>query len=920
MRKTIFTLGLMLAAALSLTNCTKNEEATFTPEVKVPFELYANMDDTRTTNNGLSTKWEANDAINVFHAVADTEGYENDGKFTTENGDGKFKGSLANTLTADAYDWYACYPYKSYMTSPNNTSESWLYVGSRSDKAQTQTGNNSMAHIAGEDYPLYGVAEDVAASAKPSITMSHASSLVEFNVTNKLSEEITVTSIKFIVNGEVQIVGQFFMAIHDGTPTFTNGDNTSNEATLNVTNGEAIAAGESAKFYMAIKPFFSDEFDMEVIVDAESATGVGTCSKELGAVTTTFYPGKIKTLNVGFDAVMAEETAKELPFSETFGTSQGEFTIEDVELGSLSYVWSFAEGYGMKASGYYQGAKAAQSKLVSPLIAIPAETEGAPILTFDHCVGYGNSDTKDELTLWIKAKAADWQQVTIPNYPTISSSFSSFVSSGDIDLSAYKGQEIYVAFEYSSTTSNASTWEIKNVLIETSKLSQTLSFPAASYTVKVGDSFTAPLLSGAKTAVTYTSSNTEVANVNATTGAITLGNTPGNTIITATAAEDATYNSASASYTIVLEDASIVTATGTIDFSTTDQRESQDSNSQVWSNAGITLINSKESSTTNVADYSNPARFYKSSSITISAPDNITQLYFECSSTEYATALKNSVGSAATASGTNVTVVLDGTSDTFTATLSEGKVFVNSLSVTYITMGQELQTLSFNPTEKSANLGEDFTEPILSGAMTTVTYSSSNTAVAEVDVNTGEVTLKGAGETKITATAEKTDEYFKATASYTLTVIDPDATVDYTTLNTSNVTLSTNGVEGASTAKVKVDGHEYDAIKLGTSKVVGTWKVTVPAGTTKLHLHLAGWNSETVKVNVSGATVDNSSLSVTSDSGIASNSPFTLSKTDSSSFYHELTLSNVTAATTLTFTATQGKRFVVWGVNAEIPE
>ena len=49
MRKTIFTLGLMLAAALSLTNCTKNEEANFTPEVKTPFELYANLE-SRTTN------------------------------------------------------------------------------------------------------------------------------------------------------------------------------------------------------------------------------------------------------------------------------------------------------------------------------------------------------------------------------------------------------------------------------------------------------------------------------------------------------------------------------------------------------------------------------------------------------------------------------------------------------------------------------------------------------------------------------------------------------------------------------------------------------------------------------------------------------------------------------------------------------
>ena len=84
-------------------------------------------------------------------------------------------------------------------------------------------------------------------------------------------------------------------------------------------------------------------------------------------------------------------------------------------------------------------------------------------------------------------------------------------------------------------------------------------------------------------------------------------------------------------------------------------------------------------------------------------------------------------------------------------------------------------------------------------------------------------------------------------------------------------------------------------------------------------MHLAGWNGESVKVGVSGATT--ASLTLISDSGVSGNGgPFKISTSDSSSFYHELTLSNVTADATLTFTATQGKRFVVWGVNAEIAE
>lgn len=80
------------------------------------------------------------------------------------------------------------------------------------------------------------------------------------------------------------------------------------------------------------------------------------------------------------------------------------------------------------------------------------------------------------------------------------------------------------------------------------------------------------------------------------------------------------------------------------------------------------------------------------------------------------------------------------------------------------------QTLSFSSSTASAVVGEDFTEPTLSGAQTTVTYSSSDTGVATVDASTGEVTLVAAGTTTITATAAADETYQEASASYTLTV------------------------------------------------------------------------------------------------------------------------------------------------------
>lgn len=52
----------------------------------------------------------------------------------------------------------------------------------------------------------------------------------------------------------------------------------------------------------------------------------------------------------------------------------------------------------------------------------------------------------------------------------------------------------------------------------------------------------------------------------------------------------------------------------------------------------------------------------------------------------------------------------------------------------------------------------------------TITYSSSDSKVAEVDETTGKVTVKGVGTVKITATASRTSVYNSASAKYTLKV------------------------------------------------------------------------------------------------------------------------------------------------------
>lgn len=81
------------------------------------------------------------------------------------------------------------------------------------------------------------------------------------------------------------------------------------------------------------------------------------------------------------------------------------------------------------------------------------------------------------------------------------------------------------------------------------------------------------------------------------------------------------------------------------------------------------------------------------------------------------------------------------------------------------------QSLSFAKDSYEATIGQAFESPQVSGAMTTVTYSSSNDKVATVDSETGTVTLVGAGTVVISVTAIESDEYFAANASYKLLVL-----------------------------------------------------------------------------------------------------------------------------------------------------
>ena len=122
----------------------------------------------------------------------------------------------------------------------------------------------------------------------------------------------------------------------------------------------------------------------------------------------------------------------------------------------------------------------------------------------------------------------------------------------------------------------------------------------------------------------------------------------------------------------------------TIDFSTTDQRTGYSTEQQVWTNGALTFTNDKDTSTTNVGDFSDPVRLYKDSSVTIACA-GMTQIVIVSNGTsDYKANLTGSLDAAGvtyTTSDDTYTIILAEPADTFSFSLSVGQARFESIAV-----------------------------------------------------------------------------------------------------------------------------------------------------------------------------------------------------------------------------------------------
>ena len=285
--KRLLTIGLMLASAFALTNCTEQVQLPYVDndlivdevtnqenpeeEFSIPFEVYATSDaETKTTNSGNDTEWAANDRISVYHAPSkNPNSFSKHAEFTIRDvQEGLFGGALTSELSA-SNNWYFLYPYSSTLDNPadaqvtigafKNEDGSYNYV-------QRQTGADNKAHIQGDAYPMYGSQTNVPMANSPRVKMRHLSALVAIKIVNESGNPISIDHLE-LESAVNPIVGNMYFDLTGTTPSIqtNNGSKTATLELYKIMNerGVEIANSSEAKFYMAVAPV-TDKFTIRV--------------------------------------------------------------------------------------------------------------------------------------------------------------------------------------------------------------------------------------------------------------------------------------------------------------------------------------------------------------------------------------------------------------------------------------------------------------------------------------------------------------------------------------------------------------------------------------------------------------------------------------------------------------------------------
>ena len=155
---------------------------------------------------------------------------------------------------------------------------------------------------------------------------------------------------------------------------------------------------------------------------------------------------------------------------ESFETGIGSFSSVNAE-GTSSNIWTHNASYDCMVANAYNKEKVADAWLMSSEIDLTGYSSAQ--LSFQHAAGYHGSNSLAQMFQVCISdnyegvpSEAEWDVLTVTYPGTSSGGYTSFVSSGTVDLSAYAGKKVHLSFRYKSTTSACYAWEVRNIQLQ----------------------------------------------------------------------------------------------------------------------------------------------------------------------------------------------------------------------------------------------------------------------------------------------------------------------------------------------------------------------------------------------------------------------------------------------------------------------
>jgi hypothetical protein len=599
----------------------------------------------------------------------------------------------------------------------------------------------------------------------------------------------------------------FFTGITGSSTKYVNMMSTSvEEAAVNVFDVTPqqidVAASEtSTQITVSGNVEWTAEASEGATIDKVSGTGNDVITVSFAANTTPDpkeYTVFVRTTATGVNDEFAVEItqaaasteAKAYPFEETFENGQGDFSINNVTLGEgLTYVWKHdSSNKYMKASAYAGSSKESESWLISPLVDLTGATE--PRLYFSQCINKFFGNVAEEATVWIKEEGGEWAQLTI-SYPEITSGNWSKMTDYTVDIKSYAGKKVQVAFKYTSSTTAAGTWEIKNFKLAEYE-APALTFGATLATANVAATATEATVNVTGN-VAWTASVTSGATVNPASGtgegSITVtfpANTDSQNTKTYTVTVSTTENVENKSIDLTITQAK-ADAAGTVTIDWTSYTEwtgvsygtsgtvGSEEISLVKGDYLVTIKKNNGSTNPNVHGVANDARAYAKATVTVKNTKNVNieTLVFDISEQglKRLAPITASVGTVATQASGDNTVSWSGEATEVTFTVGDkanygsdgaekaGQLCFNDIKVTEGGQGQS----SFGATLAEANVAATATEATVN-VTGNVAWTASVTLGATVNP------ASGTGEGAVTVTfPANTDTENSKTYTVTLT-------------------------------------------------------------------------------------------------------------------------------------------------------